>query len=82
MAVLTVDEKTALRKEFYKENITAEWEKEIINQTMQAIEDWWVDNQASLVSDINIATSPVVLSNPTKKAMGRRWLFNKFLRGG
>ncbi len=82
MAILTINEKTTLRKEFYKENITAEWEKETINKAMQAIEDWWFDNQASLSSAIDTATSPVSLTNPQKKAMSKYWLRNKFDRGG
>ncbi len=82
MAVLTSEQLDKARQGFEREGDVATWEKVHVNSAMQAIEDWWDDNQASLSAAINTATSPVVFSVPVKKRIAKQWLMNRFNVGG
>lgn len=80
MAILTAEQLAQIRRECANE-ITVDYTKATINAAVQAVEDWWIANQAALSTAINVATSPVVLSVAQKRAIGKFWLKQKFERG-
>ena len=59
---------------------TVNWNKATINIALQAIEDWFEANKASLAGSINAATSPFTFTNPQKKKLVAYWLEQKFRR--
>jgi len=84
MAILTSDELSFVRRTCQEEDPAAPIataNKPVFNLAIQAIEDWWVDNAASLSTAINTATSPTVLTTAQKKKIGKAWLLSRFNRG-
>lgn len=85
MATITPTELAAARR-----GATADWPNGIthtkpqINAALQAIEDWWNANAASLVTAINAATVPlgVTFTGAQKKIIGKWWLSHRYGKGG
>ena len=84
MAVLTPQELERHRQRAEAEPTylgTAGTTKARMNQALQATEDWFETNKASLLSAIDTATSPAVLPIGMKRAVIVSWLMHKFTRG-
>ncbi len=83
MAVLTPIERAELRRFVAAEFGTVTYVKAQIDAAMQAIEDWFEANRASLGTAINAATQPdFTFTNPQKVLLVKYWLRQKFERGG
>lgn len=84
MAVLTPEQLAEMRRGIAADaGIGAiNYDKPTVNLALQAIEDWWIANQASLNTAINNATAPFVFTVAQKKILGLYWLWSKFRRGG
>lgn len=80
MAVLTAEQFAEIRKQVSGEETTITYVKNDVNDAIQAIEDWWEANQASLSSAIDTATS-VSFTNTQKKRIAKFWLRQRFQRG-
>lgn len=79
MAILTTNNLTQIRQDCAKD-ITVNYKKAEINLALQAIEDWFEANRASLAAAINTATTPFVFTNPQKVKLVKHWLLSKFGR--
>lgn len=82
MAVLTSDQLCDIRRDLAREFAAVGYTKAEVNAALQAIEDWFEANRASLGSAINAGTAPFVFTNPQKVALVKYWLRKKFERGG
>jgi hypothetical protein len=74
MALLPNLVKDEIRQHCAKEAPLVGYTKEAINNGIQAIEDWFETNRASLNTAINTATSPVIMSAQTRRHMVMAWL--------
>jgi len=81
MAILTTDQLVQLRQMAAAEAATVTWTKPQVNAALQAIEDWWEANRASLGTAIE-AAAPGKFTVAQKKALGKYWLWQKYGRGG
>jgi hypothetical protein len=81
MAVLTSGELAELRQLASTIKVPVTWDKATVNAALQAIEDWFEANRASLGSAIETA-APGVFTNTEKKGLVKYWLRQKFNRGG
>jgi len=81
MAVMTSDELVELRQECAVGE-TVSWNKATINTALQAVEDWFEANKASLAGEIDTATAPFTFTNAQKKKLVAYWLRQKFRREG
>lgn len=79
MAILTSAEKAAIRQEYIKTLATVNITKIPINAALQAIEDWFEANRASLGAAIETA-APGVFTAAQKKNLVKFWLLSKFSR--
>ena len=83
MAVLTPAELSEIRRECASAQATVAYTKPVINQAIQALEDWFETTARSQINTaINTATAPVVLPAPVKQLIVKFWLAQKFRRGG
>lgn len=82
MAILTDLELAELRREVAKEVGTVTWDKATINAALQAIEDWYEGQRATVAGDINAATTPFVFTGLQKKKMAKHFIRQKFEKGG
>lgn len=57
-------------------------QKAAVNSALQAVEDWWENNKASLNTAVNQAISPVTFTVAQKKILLRVWMWFKFFREG
>ena len=80
MAVLSGLELAELRRAMAT-NGTVTWTKPQINAALQAIEDWFEANRASLGAAIE-AVAPGLYTAPRKKRLVAYWLRQKFVREG
>ena len=77
MAVLDANQLAALRREIVRGMATVDFDKPTINAALQAVEDAFEGIRAQLNTDINVATSPVILPASVKKALVKFWLQQK-----
>lgn len=82
MAVLSSSQLDRARQEIASESDVVTWRKEHVNNAMQAIEDWWEANQASLSAAIDAASSPVSFTVQQKRRIAKQWLHSRFNVGG
>ncbi len=80
MATLSATELAELRQGFADGRVVAHTKPQI-NAVLQAVEDWFEANRASLGAAME-AAAPGVFTGPQKKAIGSYWLRQKFVRGG
>ena len=81
MAILTPEQLAEVRREFAGA-VPITCNKPQINAALQAIEDWFEANRASLGTAIDTATVPLgkTFTNPEKKQAVKFWLRQKFGR--
>jgi hypothetical protein len=76
MAIIDDAEKAKIRQ-FISTIGAADYDKPTINSAMQAIEDWFEGERLTISSEIDLATSPQVLTNQQKKLLGAIWMLKK-----
>lgn len=76
MAILAATPLAELRQAVAS-GLVVTWTKPIINTALQAIEDWFEANRASLGTAIE-AVAPGAFTNPQKKKLVAYWLSYKF----
>ncbi len=83
MAVLDASQLANLRKRMQREWITpTDFNKSIVNATIQALEDWY-EGERSVVSGLmNTASSPKSFTNAEKKLIAKQFLAWKNEQGG
>lgn len=79
MAILSVKELAELRRACARNVTPVTWTKPQINAALQAIEDWFEANRASLGAAIETA-APLQFAGPLKKRLVAFWLRQKFGR--
>ena len=82
MAVLTADHLCEIRRSLAREAPIVNYTKSSVNAAVQAIEDWFEANRASLGAAINNGTTPFVFTAPQKTALVKFWLLHKYQQGG
>jgi hypothetical protein len=81
MAVLTANFLASCRNMIERDRLEIDYTKAQANAAAQAIEDFFESNRAALNTQINTATTPLVLSNQIKRRLIRAVLLEKFTRG-
>lgn len=81
MAVLIPFQSAELRRAVAAQIPAVTYQKAAINAALQAIEDWFEGNRASLGVAIETA-APSTFTAAQKLAMVKWWLSQKFERGG
>jgi hypothetical protein len=81
VAILTANFLTACRNIIESDRLEIEYSKAQINAATQAIEDFFESKRVAFSTQINTATSPLVLSNQVKRRLVRAVLLEKFTRG-
>ena len=81
MAILTNVQLAVLRRNAVSDGIAETFTKPQANAALQAIEDWWVANQAALSSAIDVAVAPFAFTNLQKRTLAKMWLRGRFERG-
>jgi len=81
MAILIADELAELRRSCASERATVDYTKPQINAALQAIEDWFEANRASLGAAIE-AAAPTKFNATEKRRLVKFYLQQKFTRGG
>ena len=79
MAILTSKNLAEIRKRLSKIASSPDYTKEEINDALQATEDWFEANRASLSSAIDVGTAHS-FTNPEKKFIVAYWLLQKAFR--
>jgi len=82
MAILTDSQKVAIVRRVASDRSGVSYTRPTSYLALQAIEDWFEANRASLVTAMNTAIAPATMTNPEKAAMVKFWLQQKFERGG
>lgn len=82
MAVLTANELVEIRKQVASSLSEVAYNKATINASLQAVEDWFEANRASIASAIDTAASPFAFTASQKKKLVAYWLLQKFKREG
>jgi len=83
MAVLNATQLAELRKLTRINWITAiDFNKTIANSTLQAMENWYEGQRATVSSDIDSASTPKSFTNPEKKLIAAAYLGWKNGEGG
>lgn len=82
MAVLTTDQLAQIRQDIAPKMLVINYNKAQVDAASQAIDTWFDNNQASLVSAINAATAPLVLTAAQKKVLVAYWLKQRTQREG
>jgi len=80
MPVLSPAQLIEIRRSCSADDTLINFSKAQANLAIQAIEDWFEVNRASLNTAINTATAPLVLSATVKKRLVAFWLRQKFGR--
>lgn len=80
MAVLTATQLAEIRRALAAKAAVVNYTKPQANAALQAVEDWFDANQASLSQAINTATAPLVLTVAQKKWLVAYWLLSRFQR--
>lgn len=81
MAVLTIEQKVEFMQAMAADSPPPiDWDKPTIYAAVQAIEDWFESERATVSTLIDTATSPFVFTNPQKKKLARWFLKQKSLR--
>ena len=78
MATLTPTERAELRRDVVRGDSPIDFDKGTINAALQAVEDWFEGERATVSAAIDAATSPYVFSNARKKKLVRFYLKLKF----
>lgn len=78
MATLSAGQLTECRQGISKEGVPVNYSKTQANLALQAIEDWFEANKASVSSAINAATSPFVFTTAQKKKLFAYWALKKY----
>jgi len=79
MAAISTKEKSKIRQKMSSIG-TVDYNRPTINAAMQAVEDWFDGERATISAQIDIATSPKVLSNQQKKKLVGFWMLKKYVR--
>ncbi len=82
MSILTQDHLLFVRQQAAHDMPAVNYTKPQINAAAQAVEDWFEVNRPALSTAIDLATSPLVLTNAQKKQLVKWWFMLKFNRGG
>ncbi len=80
MAVLTDEQLTKVRRKMAQHLASFGFDKPTVNAAIQEMEDWYESEKATVSSRLDTVTSPVVLTNAEKKAIGGAFLVEKALR--
>lgn len=80
MAVLDAEQLAELRRESTARMAVVPFRKPVLNDAIQAVEDWLESNRASLSQAIDAATSPVRISAVNKKRILAAYLRQKAFR--
>lgn len=78
MATLTAEELVQIRRDVARAgDIPINYTKATINTALQAIEDWYEANRATLGVSIDAAIAPQVLTLAQKREITKFWLTQK-----
>lgn len=80
MATVDAAELAKIRRKMSKDYTDPPWEKPAINAAIQALEDWYEGERATVNAALNAATSPLTLTAEQKKKLVGYFLIEKAVR--